>query len=40
LYKGLYSKDEDYLRNLAPMYRLINLCINLKLESFLDYECG
>ena len=40
LYNDLYSFQKDYLRNLQPMYRLINSCINFKLESFLDYGCG
>lgn len=40
LYKILYEKNTDYLRNLLPMYRVINSCTNFKVNSFLDYGCG
>ena len=40
LYKVLYEKNTDYLRNLFPMYRIINSCTNFKVNSFLDYGCG
>ncbi len=40
LYKELYEKNDDYLRNLIPMYRIINSCINFNFFSFLDYGCG
>ena len=40
LYKDLYIENDDYHRNLLPMYRLINSCINFKFNSFLDYGCG
>lgn len=40
LYKKLYDKDSSYERNLMPMYKTINSCINFKIESFLDYGCG
>ena len=40
LYKELYSKNTDYVRNLKPMYRIINSYINFKCKFFLDYGCG
>ena len=40
LYKDLYAENSNYFRNLIPMYRLINSCINFEIKSFLDYGCG
>lgn len=40
LYKDLYSENDEYHRNLIPMYRLIKSCINFDFTSFLDYGCG
>ena len=40
LYSKLYKKTDDYLRNLQPMYRVINASINFECNSFLDYGCG
>ena len=40
LYKILYGENKEYLRNLYPMYRVINSCLNFKINSFLDYGCG
>lgn len=40
LYKNLYENVDDYKRNLYPMYRLINSCMNKNIQSMLDYGCG
>lgn len=40
LYKEIYSKKNNYLRNLKPMYRIINSYINFDCKSFLDFGCG
>ena len=40
LYNNLYNSTEKYLRNLQPMYRVINASINFECKSFLDYGCG
>ena len=40
LYKSLYKNNNDYNRNLLPMYNTINSCINFTIKSFLDYGCG
>lgn len=39
-YKTIYKSNLKYQRNLLPMYKTINSCINFDLQSFLDYGCG